>query len=264
MIGYRELVAGLRALDLPAQSPVIAHIDATRLGQVIGGSETIVGALTSTLDTVIVPTFTTRAMVIPEVGPGDNAIEYGDSQQNKLAEIYHPNLPADPSMGRVAERLRRHPEATRSRHPLLSMAGVNAARYLDLQTVDNPWAPVEALANSAGYVLIAGASHQSNCAIHHAEMLAGRRHFIRWGITRQGVVECPVWPGCSDGFGAIAPRLAGVARTLALGDSGMMSIPLRDLLHAVVSWIREDPRALLCDRSGCPRCSAVRASVRVQ
>lgn len=264
MIGYREVVSALRDLELGARSSVLAHVDSTRVGPLVGGAETIVGALVSTLGAVMMPTFTTRAMVVPEVGQPDNAIEYGQPDQNKLAEIYHPDLPADPAMGRAAELLRQHPESVRSSHPLLSVAGVHAKNFLDLQTLEDPWGPIEGLAQAGGFVLLAGAPQQLNCSIHYGELQAGRRHFVRWALTRSGVVECPVWPGCSDGFGAISEHLAGVSRSVALGNGEVQAIPIRDLLHVVVSWIREDPRALLCERVGCPRCSAVRASVRVE
>lgn len=264
MIAYREIVSALRDLELGPQSAVIAHIDAERIGPITGGSETVVGALVSTLGSVVMPTFTTRAMVVPEIGPPDNAVEYGQPEQNKLAEIYHSGLPADAAMGRVAEKLRLHPQAERSAHPLLSMAGVNATRFLERQTLEDPWGPIEGLTQSGGFVLLGGASHQLNCSIHYAEMQAGRRHFVRWALTGRGVVECPVWPGCSDGFDPLSRRLSGVARSVRMGDEQLQAIPLRDLVHAVVSWIREDPRALLCDKVGCPRCSAVRASVRVE
>ena len=93
-------------------------------------------------------------------------------------------------------------------------------------------------------------------------MKAGRRQFVRWALTLDGVVECPGFPGCTAGFQQIASRLDGISRTLQLGESIIEVIPLRDMINIAVGWIHEDPRALLCDREGCPRCAAVRASVR--
>jgi hypothetical protein len=57
--------------------------------------------------------------------------------------------------------------------------------------------------------------------------------------------------------------LAGIARQAQLGDNLFQAFPLRDLINIAVAWIRQDVRALLCDRQGCERCAAVRASVRV-
>ena len=85
---------------------------------------------------------------------------------------------------------------------------------------------------------------------------------MRWALTEQGVVTCPQVPGCSDGFNAITARLEGVVRQAPLAGQEILAIPLRDLIHIAAGWIREDPRALLCDRSGCERCADVRQSVR--
>jgi hypothetical protein len=60
----------------------------------------------------------------------------------------------------------------------------------------------------------------------------------------------------------IQGRLQGVARRETLGQGKVEAVALRDLLHIATNWIREDPRALLCERTGCPHCAVVRASVR--
>lgn len=263
MISYRDIVGALRDLGLGPETRAIAHVSTTALGPVAGGTETVVGALVATLGSLFTPTFTSRTMVVPEVGPDSNALDYGRPEQNERAEIYHAGLAADPDLGSFAEQLRRHPQSHRSDHPLLSMTGVNAESLLRLQTVESPWGPIEGLTHQGGMVLLIGARHRRNCTIHYAEAQAGRVQFVRWALTRQGVVECPGWPGCPEGFDAIASRVGSFSRSVRLGSSTIQAIPARDLVHAVVSWIHEDPRALLCDRLGCPRCSVVRASVRV-
>jgi hypothetical protein len=58
--------------------------------------------------------------------------------------------------------------------------------------------------------------------------------------------------------------LEGIIQRRSLGAGEVRLIPLRDLIHIAVGWVREDPRALLCDRLGCERCAAVRADVRAQ
>jgi aminoglycoside 3-N-acetyltransferase len=173
-------------------------------------------------------------------------------------------MPADTAMGAAAEALRLHPEAGRSGHPMLSFAAMNGEQALAAQTLDAPLAPIEWLAEYDGDVLLLGVDQRANTSIHFAEQLAGRKQFIRWALTPQGVVECPGWPGCPDGFEALSPRLEGVIRSATLGRGIAQMIPLRDLIHIVVGWIREDPRALLCDRLGCERCSVIRADVRTE
>jgi aminoglycoside 3-N-acetyltransferase len=265
MLKYRDFARAFEELGLGSHSLIIAHASLAAFGEVAGGADTVVGSLLSTCGTVIMPAFTYRTMVIPTVGPPDNAIDYGSTdEENLTAEFFRLEMPADAAMGVVAEALRQHSMATRSSHPILSFSGVNAEEALQSQTLEDPLAPIGWLAEYDGDVLLLGVGHTVNTSLHFAEKKAGRKQFIRWALTTQGVVECPDWPGCSDGFQAIAARLEGVVRRVPLGESAAEAIPLRDLIHITVSWIHEDPRALLCDRLGCERCASVRASVRVE
>ena len=262
MSSYRDWITALRDLGLGSHSRVLVHAALETLEPVVGGADTIVGALLGACETVIAPTFTARTLITPAVGPPDNGIAYSEGA-NAEAEIFRPDLPADVDMGPVAEALRRHPSAGRSGHPALSFAGVNAEEALQAQTLQEPLAPIRWLAEFDGDVLLIGVNHRRNVSLHWAERLAGRKQFLRWALTPQGVVECPGYPGCSDGFQAIAARLSGITREARIGEDALQAMPVRDLLHIAGGWIREDPRALLCDRPGCERCAAVRAAVRV-
>ena len=107
-IRLRELLLGLRDLRL-ANAAVIVHSSLKSFGQVEGGAATVVNALVAAFDTVIVPTFTYKTMIIPLVGPENNSITYGSQQdQNRMAEFFTPGMPADPLMGVIPEILRRH------------------------------------------------------------------------------------------------------------------------------------------------------------
>jgi len=262
MLKYRQLYNALAELGLERTRPVIAHASLSAFGQVHGGAETLLGAILSLVDSLIMPTFTYRTMVIPEVGPGDNAITYGSGREaNRVAEFWQPDLPADPLMGIVPEALRRYPKAQRSTHPILSFAGVNADAALQAQTLAEPLAPVRILHEAGGWALLLGINHTANTSIHYAERLAGRKQFVRWALTPDGIVECPGWPGCSNGFQAIAPRLQAMTRQVAVGEAVVTAVPLAALVEAVRAAIAEDPLALLCDDPQCERCQAVRAAV---
>ena len=264
MPSYRDMIHALRELELESHSRVLLHASPSALPPIPGGAETIIGALLSTCETVIAPAFTLRSMVTPGVGPADNAVDYGESDDINLdAEIFSPGLSADEGPGSIPETLREHPDALRSNHPLLSFVGVNAVEALQAQTLEEPWAPIAWLAEYDADVVMLGVDHTSNVSLHYAEMKAGRRQFVRWALTPDAVVECPGFPGCSAGFQAIVPRLESIRRTTQMGEAAIEAIPLRDMINIAVGWIHEDPRALLCDRDGCPCCAAVRASVRV-
>jgi aminoglycoside 3-N-acetyltransferase len=263
MLTYRLFVQALKDSGLDSHSRVIAHCSLSSPTKVSGGAETIVGALTATCEAVMMPAFTERTTIIPPLGPPDNALEYGsETDRNQEAEIYHPELPVDSELGQVSEVMRGHPQAQRSNHPVLSFAGINLEEALQSQTIDEPFAPIGWLAEFDGDVLLIDTDHRSNVSLHEAERMAGRRGFIRWALTKKGVVECRNMPGCADGFDAIRSRLEGISHAAEYGGLRLEVVPVRDLVNAAVGWIHEDPRALLCDRPFCPRCAAVRTSVR--
>jgi aminoglycoside 3-N-acetyltransferase len=192
-------------------------------------------------------------------------VAYGSGKDaNRMAEFFQPHMLPDRLMGAVPEALLRRPQARRSAHPILSFVGVQAEKALEAQTIAEPLAPIRVLAGARGWVLLLGVDQTVNTSIHYAERCAGRKQFTRWALTPKGVVECPGFPGCSDGFEALTPRLHGVTRMSWAGPALIQAIPLIDLVDIVKMWIQADPWALLCERKDCERCSAVRANSKAK
>lgn len=240
-----------------SKSPVIAHASLRAFDSV--DANTMLDALLATTRGIIMPAFTYKTMLNPEVGPPRNGITYGnDSDLNKMAEPFHPDMPVDKTMGVLPEILRKHPKAKRSSHPIQSFAGINANAILNSQTVYDPLAPIGALAEQDGWVLLLGVDHRVNTSIHYAEKLAGRMQFIRWALRPEKVVECPGFPGDSEGFNAIVPAVEKHTRRVEIGNALVQAVHLRSLIRAVMDSLKENPLALLCDRLDCERCNAVR------
>ncbi|MBW8011652.1 MAG: AAC(3) family N-acetyltransferase [Chloroflexi bacterium] len=259
---YRDLVRALRKLDLDGGRPVVAHASLSAFGNVKGGAEAVVGALLEHFNSLIMPVFTYKTMVTPEAGPPDNAAEYGKMKDaNRLAEIFWPGLPADRLMGVVPETLRRHNKAQRSLHPILSFTGINAAEFLKEQKLNAPLGSLRALVDQDGWVLLLGVDHKANTSIHLGERMAGRKTFVRWGLTKEGVLECIGFPPCSDGFNALSPYVEPVTRKIRVGKALVQALSIRELVEIVKPLITEDPLALLCSRPNCMRCAAVRKDV---
>jgi aminoglycoside 3-N-acetyltransferase len=175
-----------------------------------------------------------------------------------MAQFFEPQMPVDRLIGATSEALRQHPQAMRSSHPILSFTGVNAQEILASQRLAEPLAPIRLLCECHAWVLLLGVDHMVNTSLHYAELLAGRKQFIRWALTPQGVVECPGFPGCSDGFESASPYFAPHTRRVQVGMASIQAIPLIKLIHVAKRLIEADPLALLCERSYCERCAAVR------
>ncbi len=257
---FHDLVAGLRSLKIDRDRPVLVHASLSAFGGVRGGGETLLGAMLSVFNRLLMPAFTYRTMVIPETGPEDNAILYGSGQAaNRMAEFFQRDLPADALMGIVAELLRRHPWAKRSSHPILSFVGVGVDEILKVQTLQEPLAPIQMVLKQSGWIVLLGVDQTANTSIHFAESQAGRKQFVRWALTPQGVRECPAFPGCSKGFGAIEPLLDDVCQQVKIGEAMVQAIPIDELVCTAEVMIAEDPQALLCHRPDCELCNTVRA-----
>lgn len=256
---FRELVYALRSLGVDRGRPVIAHASLSAFGKVNGGAETLLGAMLASFGRVMMPAFTYKTMIVPEVGPPNNALMYGGGRdQNRMAEFFHPDMPVDRLIGAVAETLRRSSLARRSSHPILSFTGIGVDDALGAQTLAEPLAPIGKLIEAGGWVLLLGVDHTVNTSIHYAEHLAGRASFVRWALTPEGVVECPGFPGCSQGFQALVPDLEGVIRRAHAGQATLQAVPLVALTERVRSRLADDPLALLCDSESCLRCNAMR------
>lgn len=258
MRGYDEFKSAFQELSLTSR-PVIAHASLRPFGYIENGADTVLSALIDSVRSLIMPAFTYRAMVTPEVGPPNNGITYGaDGDLNQMAQPFTLNMRADPMMGILPESLRNHPAAVRTTHPILSFTGVQSDLILGTQTLYEPFAPIAALAEEDGWVMLINVDHTVNTSIHYGERLAGRKQFLRWALLDNRVVECPSFPGDSSGFNAIEPYIRPDTRRVELGDAFIQAVPLRRLLEAVQELIKLDPLALLCQRTDCERCNAVR------
>jgi aminoglycoside 3-N-acetyltransferase len=251
-----ELKTAFSKLGL-SKNLVIAHASLRAFDSV--DAQTMLTALLESTRGIIMPAYTYQTMLNPEVGPPRNGITYGsEADLNKMAEPFHADMPVDKMMGVLPEVLRKHPKAKRSSHPIQSFAGVNANPIVNAQTIFEPLAPIAALAEQDGWVLLLGVDHTVNTSIHYGEKLAGRMQFIRWALMGDRVVECGGFPGDSDGFNAIAIDVEKYTRRVEVGGALVQAIHLKSLLNAVMQKITANPFALLCTRADCERCNAVR------
>lgn len=257
-LNYMGLCDAFGSLDL-YNVPVIAHASLHAFGFVEGGAETLLQTLLQSVAALIMPTHTYTTMITPTTGPSNNGIMYGTGQDlNRMAEFYSPSIPADRLMGIVPELLRKRPDAKRSIHPILSFAGIRANKAIASQTMEEPFAPIRMFAEANGWVVLLGVDHTSNTTVHYAERLAGRKQFMRWALTENGIVACPNFPGDSSGFRVLEKDMEPHTRTIQVGNALVQAMPMKPLVEVVLERLRKNPKDLLCAELSCPRCNEIR------
>jgi len=81
-------------------------------------------------------------------------------------------------------------------------------------------------------------------------------------LTPQGVVACPHFNGCSEGFEKAAFYLSGITREVVIGNAVVRALSLKLMIPILKEVIENEPLALLCDHLDCERCNAVREAVQ--
>ncbi|MCS7250992.1 MAG: AAC(3) family N-acetyltransferase [Anaerolineae bacterium] len=266
LIGFRTLRLALEAVRWNSSGPALILVAPEMAHRVRGGIATVLGTVQAVMreNPWITPAFTSRTMVYPRVGPPDNGVVYLAMQAaNARAVFFHNDLPADPEWEPFFEKARRLPEARRSEHPVLSFLaiGSRAEAATVSQSILDPWGPIRWLHAENGDVILMGADHTMNVAIHYVEALAGRKTFVRWALMDRHVVELPGFPGCRRGFGAAASLLEPVTRRVHLDDWFLQGLPLEQMVRILLDTLRRDPMALLCEDPLCLLCHAVRQHV---
>jgi aminoglycoside 3-N-acetyltransferase len=258
MLRFAEFRSAFNSLEL-ADKPVIVHSSLKRFGPIDGGAETVIQALLETTRGIMVPTFTYMTMVTPEVGPPNNGITYSkDRDLNKMAVPFHKDLQPDKMMGLLPFALLTYEDSSRSTHPILSFGGIGVDYALLTQTLYEPLAPISALAEYDGWVILINVDHSVNTSIHYAEKLAGRKQFLRWAMVENRIVECPGFPGDSTGFNAIEDSLREDTRFMQINNGFVQAMPLKRIFAITQELIKKDPLALLCQRTDCERCNVMR------
>ena len=164
----KDLVEGWRRAGLEPGRHVVVHSSLSSLGRVRGGAASVVESLRSAVGadgTVVVPSFTPQ---VADPDPdGRGAPDAGVRARRDAIPTFTVDLPSP--MGAIAEAVRRHPEAVRSRHPQASVAAVGAraeAIVADqpLHFALGPDSPFARLADLDGQILLIGVGHNGTAS----------------------------------------------------------------------------------------------------
>lgn len=250
-----KLVADLAALGVESGQTVMMHNSFKALGAVMGGPNTVIEAVLSTVGR--------DGTLMMYVGWNDMPDFYDiPPDMQPMYREHHP--PFDPRTARavrdhgiMADCLRTWPNVRRSQNPEASMAAVGARA--DALTADHPLdygygvgSPLHKLVEWGGKVLLLGSPLSTVTLLHHAEALANMRH--------KNIVHhhCPViqdgqtvWvemedfdtsePHAAYSFRQImtAYRAVGAGRQGKVGDADSYLFDADELVRFAVGWLEQ-------------------------
>ncbi|MHC4714176.1 MAG: AAC(3) family N-acetyltransferase [Planctomycetota bacterium] len=248
-------------LELGIDCGVEVHSSLSSMGYVEGGADAAATALVDVFGLVMVPAFVFGiGASIPEgvriERNGWRPRRFHRHRHRWTPVPFHKDLPSSRGMGAITEAVRKMEGSARGIHPTHSFAAVGegAEEIIGTQTYDNPMAPVTALADRGGWVLMLGTELTSCTALHAAEVAAGRPYFIRYCIDEQGKTFRANTPGCSRGFGRFEPLLAEIGREVLIGTARVRAYPCKEMLEIAADAIRRDPDITRC-RPQCQACA---------
>lgn len=265
-VARSRLAADLRALGVEDRDHgvLMVHCRVSALGYVVGGAQTVVGALLDALG----PTGTLMAVVgwreepRPEIlaGPPEWRRALFDEQP-----AYDPaRSEAHPEKGRTAEAIRLWPGATRSAHPEANFAaiGPRAAEMTDGHELDyahGPNSPTARLVAAGGQVLNLAAPLETMTLLHQAEAIArvpdkrtveyempilvdGVRTWKRFADYDTNGAAYPyesVIPEGKDEFAVIVEEMlaSGIGRSGRVGEGAAHLFDARAVVEFGVEWI---------------------------
>jgi aminoglycoside 3-N-acetyltransferase len=225
----------------------------------VDGAATIVDALLERGVTVVVPTFSGAAFEVPAPpAPAE------DGATQRAVTIFSPgSREIDASMGALPREVLARPGRRRGNHPVNSFTAIGplAEDLVREQTATDVYAPLRAIGERDGAVVLAGVGLNRMTLIHLAEAEAGRPLFRCWARMPGGEIVPTVAGGCSEGFFAFEPVLAPIERSTGVGSARWRVFPVAGVLELAAAAIRADPEITRCADPSCKRCPVACAGI---
>jgi aminoglycoside 3-N-acetyltransferase len=255
----RDIDVAIAELGL-ADRVVGVHSSLRSFGRLDGGADTVVDAFLDAGCTLLVPThswgFATNH--VAGMRPDRNGWDYA---MNVARPVFPGTFSTgsnaiDRNMGAIPRAVLARPGRVRGDHPLASFAaiGPRAQEVVGGQTGGEVHAPLRALAEHDGAILLVGVGLTRMTLLHYAEQEAGREQFRRWAIDDTGHTVMVESGGCSEGFEQLADVLAPVEARLRVGRSQWRCFPAADVVRRAVAAIVDDPSITHCGVRNCRRC----------
>ena len=254
-----ELDTAIRELGLPGRV-VCVHSSLRSFGTVEGGADTVIDTFLDAGCTLLVPShswgFATNH--VPGMRPPQNGWDYS---MNVAPPVYHGAFSTasnaiDRKMGAIPRAVLARPERLRGDHPLASFSAIGplAADLIGGQHGAAVHAPLRALGDTDGAIVMVGVGLTRMTLLHLAEQEAGRTQFQRWALDARGDTMMVESGGCSEGFEQIAPVLAPVETRLAVGKSTWRAFDAAEVITRASEAIDANPAITHCFQRSCRRC----------
>lgn len=260
-----DLQNAIRHVGL-SQQAVCVHASLRSFGRVAGGPQVVVQAFLNEGCTLLAPTYSYDFAVPPppalQVARNgwDYAVRapYSEAEASEGAmKIYTPTTKEiSDEMGAIPAAVLNAPRSVRGDHPLNSFSAVGplAEELIAGQKPLAVYAPLQALVEANGYVLLMGVGLDSMTLLHYAEQVAGREPFRRWANNSEGKPQMVQAGSCSDGFEKLASVLQPWQQELVVGKSVWHLYPALQALHAATAAIRDNAHSTHCGDPTCERC----------
>ncbi len=260
-ITQRDIQQGIRRLGLSGR-PLCLHASLSSFGPVVDGPEAVLEAFLEEDCTVVVPAFSWTFAVPPplHLRPARNGWNYQDFSNPIMAvqQIYTPaSLSIDRDMGLIAATVVTRPDRARGNHPLCSFAAIGPlAQDVTIgQSPQNVYAPLIALTQNNGAVVLMGVGLEKMTLLHLAEKTAGRTLFRRWAKDVHGQSMSVEAGSCSNGFDNLESDLQPLFSKVLIGQSNWQTCSAHQALSAATLVIRSTPGVTQCSNPTCERCN---------
>ncbi len=261
-VTFQDIRQAIHTLGL-SDHALCVHSSLRSFGVVEGGASTVIHALLAEGCTVLVPTFSFDAFAIPppaSMRPERNGFNYAITRGPSpgMKHVYSPDaLDIDKNMGAIPAAVLALPEHVRGNHPLCSFTAIGplAKELVSGQEPLHVYAPLEALTEAGGWLLLMGVGLDSMTFLHLAEQRARRRLFRRWANGPGGQPIEAETGGCSDGFEQFERFLSAFEKRIYVGQSLWRAYPARETLTTASKAILENPQITHCSNPNCQRCN---------
>lgn len=259
-VGGEEISRAVRECGLSGR-PLCVHSSLRSFGPPTPDADVVIDALLDEGGTVMVYTGSHQEFGLPPregLDPPRNGTDTADRSwwPDVHGRIFNPSSNAlNDGIGALPTTVLRRSGRVRGDHPIASFSAIGplAPDLLSAQSWTDVYAPVDALADLGGDVLLIGVGLTRMTLLHNAEKRAGRNLFRRWVNTRTGGTTLVETGGCSEGFDTFEPVLAPIERTHSVGESRWKIYPAAEALARATTAIIENPSITHCGQA-CLRC----------